>query len=75
MGEISPKDGFKSWQGLTIYQVAGIKGDKMAVQQSHEEALWELAANLFSLPMGLLLINIILKITNISITLLESKVN
>jgi len=38
VGEISLEDGFKSWQGLTINQVAGIKGDRMVVQQFHEEA-------------------------------------
>lgn len=39
MGKISLEAEFKSWQGLTVYGVAGIKGDKMVVQQSHERGL------------------------------------
>lgn len=39
MGKISLEAEFKSWQGLTVYGVAGIKGDEMVVQQSHERGL------------------------------------
>lgn len=49
MGGISLEDGFKSWQGLAFCQGGGIKGDKMAAQRFHEEALWEAGSKPVSL--------------------------